>query len=568
MLIAFSMLCSSVSYAQWEQEYRLTNDPDTSQTITNYAWAVAASGDSIHVVWTDGREGNYEIFYNRSTDAGLSWRQLDERLTNNPAGSGCPAVAVSGPYVHVVWLDDRHPVNEVFYLRSTDAGLSWAHDTALTNSSIQKCGVTVAASGSGVHVSWDESGDTTNNIYYKRSTNDGLSWEPDTLLVPGGIGGAIAVSGSFVHFVWSDDAGGVHPSEIFYKRSTDGGNSWGGSAPITFSGTLLLKLAPTIAVSDSVVHVAWMQGQQSTDIYYKRSINRGENWPDDFQNVQISDAHSEPLPNSIAASGSVVHVLWCDDTTGNYEIYHRVSTNEGASWEPQITNLSDSIDLSINASIAVSGTTAHVVWTDYRQGGSEIYYKRCLRVVPVELMVFSAVFDEATSSIILNWRTATESLNHGFEIERIEKGSWTKLGFVSGNGTTTEEQSYTYVDRDVQMNRSYVYRLKQIDTDGSFEYSQTVEVDMSRVTTKQLDPNYPNPFSRSTVVSYAIPEDGRVLLRVFDINGREIATLVDAEKPSGRHQAVFDGSDLPGGMYVCRLESGGTILSRVMSQVK
>jgi len=119
--------------SQWQSDVRLTNNDSISYPYSfNNAWCVASSGSVVHVVWFDKRDGNYEIYYKRSTDAGVNWG-TDTRLTSNSSDSRYPSVAVSGSVIHVVWYDNRDGNNEIYYKRSTDAGVSWGADTRVTN---------------------------------------------------------------------------------------------------------------------------------------------------------------------------------------------------------------------------------------------------------------------------------------------------------------------------------------------------------------------------------------------------------------------------------------------------
>jgi hypothetical protein len=122
----------------------------------------------VHVVWDDYRDGNEEIYYKRSTDGGVSWPIIDTRLTNNSAVSTSPSVSVSGSAVHVVWQDNRDPIAEIYYKRSTDGGVSWGTDTRLTNNSAVSTFPSVSVSGSAVHVVWQDNRDGNFEIYYKR----------------------------------------------------------------------------------------------------------------------------------------------------------------------------------------------------------------------------------------------------------------------------------------------------------------------------------------------------------------------------------------------------------------
>ena len=181
-------------------------------------------------------------------------------------------------------------------------------------------------------------------------------------------------------------------------------------------------------------------------------------------------------------------------------------------------------------------------------------------VVPVELTSFAAAV--VGTNVELNWSTATETNNQGFEVQRkAEDSEFEKLGYVAGFGTTTETKTYTYSDEKVSSG-SYTYRLKQIDFDGSYEYSPEVEVDVTTPAEYALEQNYPNPFNPNTTIKYSIPVDGFVKLAVYNLLGEEVATLVNNIQKAGRYEVGFDGSDLPdgkaglsSGVYIYRIET-------------
>ncbi|MCK9410388.1 MAG: T9SS type A sorting domain-containing protein, partial [Bacteroidetes bacterium] len=184
--------------------------------------------------------------------------------------------------------------------------------------------------------------------------------------------------------------------------------------------------------------------------------------------------------------------------------------------------------------------------------------------LPVELMNFSAV--AAQQNIELQWQTATETNNYGFEIERRAVDdrhlqgdghlAWMKTGFVEGNGTTNAPKEYSFVDHNLSSG-SWSYRLKQIDRDGKFEYSQSVEVTIASMPKVfALEQNYPNPFNPTTTINYQLPVNGKVTLKVYDAIGREVASLVNEVKEAGYYSATFDASKLSSGMYFAQLQSG------------
>ena len=183
--------------------------------------------------------------------------------------------------------------------------------------------------------------------------------------------------------------------------------------------------------------------------------------------------------------------------------------------------------------------------------------------LPVELTTFIAsVF---TATVTLSWQTATEVNNYGFEVERrkiqnsevrSQNPEWTKVGFIPGNGTSNAPHNYYFTDENLTAGR-FVYRLKQVDNDGTFKYSQSAEVEISAgPKVFALNQNYPNPFNPTTTISFTLTEDGLTTLKVYDILGREVATLVNEElKAAVLHRATFNASTISSGIYFYRLES-------------
>ncbi len=185
--------------------------------------------------------------------------------------------------------------------------------------------------------------------------------------------------------------------------------------------------------------------------------------------------------------------------------------------------------------------------------------------VPVELTSFTASANKG--AVELNWTTATETNNQGFEIERRNESSeFILFGFVEGKGTTTEPQEYTYLDRNVTSGK-YFYRLKQVDFNGRYEYSNEVEVDVTP-STFSLEQNYPNPFNPSTTIRYSIPTSGFVTLKAFDVLGNEVATLVNEQKFAGSYEINFNASQLTSGVYFYTINAGSFVETKKMILMK
>ena len=176
-------------------------------------------------------------------------------------------------------------------------------------------------------------------------------------------------------------------------------------------------------------------------------------------------------------------------------------------------------------------------------------------ILPVELTSFSAKTTE--SGITLSWQTSTETNNSGFSIERgLNKNNFETIGFVTGFGTTSETQNYSFVDNNVAVG-TYYYRLKQIDFDGSFEYSGTIEVDFTGPTKFSLLQNYPNPFNPTTTLQFTLPADASVMLNVYNLVGEKVAEVINEELAAGLHKIQFNGENLSSGLYLYKLNVFG-----------
>jgi len=173
--------------------------------------------------------------------------------------------------------------------------------------------------------------------------------------------------------------------------------------------------------------------------------------------------------------------------------------------------------------------------------------------VPVELTSFAANVND--NDVTLNWSTATETNNSGFQVERNNGSGYEVIGFVAGHGTTTEIQSYSFVDKNIGSG-NYSYRLKQIDYNGTYSYSNTVEAEIV-VKEYSLSQNYPNPFNPSTIIRFSLMADSKVSLKIFDVLGQEVATLINGQMSAGSQTVNFDASHMNSGVYFYRLDADG-----------
>jgi len=191
--------------------------------------------------------------------------------------------------------------------------------------------------------------------------------------------------------------------------------------------------------------------------------------------------------------------------------------------------------------------------------------------LPVQLVSFKAVLNADYTE--LNWSTAGELNNYGFEIERLttpyQGGVWVKVGFVQGHGNSSSPQQYSFEDKNPPVGKVQ-YRLKQIDTDGKFIYSDIMEIVISPPARFAVEQNFPNPFNPTTTIRYQIPAARYVILKVYDILGKEVATLVDSYQNAGIYNLIFnaDMEGLASGTYIYKLSSGSSRQTHKMILMK
>ncbi|HMN16903.1 MAG TPA: YCF48-related protein [Ignavibacteriaceae bacterium] len=316
-------------------------------------------------------------------------------------------------------------------------------------------------------------------------------------------------------------------------KTTDGGNNW------------IQQINTNIWLSDDVYFYNYLKGWiiVGNKLYY--TVDGGNEWIQDPQ-IYTYSRNFETISNN--------HFI----ITGT-NIYESVDT--GQVWQ----NITEQVGSYFTALHAPKIYLAYGV-------GPLGYIIRYIdtSLIPVELINFSA--EQIENKILLKWITATETNNSGFQIERQEAKKsriedWKNIGFVNGNGTTTEPRLYSFVDENLSAGK-YQYRLKQTDFDGSFEYSNTIEVEISIPTRFSLNQNFPNPFNPSTIIKYSLKDDGRVSLKIFNSLGEEVRTLVNEIKPAGNYEVEFNASELPSGIYIYSIQAGEFISSKKMILLK
>jgi len=474
VLFLFSLTLLTKLYTQWLPDVRLTNDTNISQTSI-HANCIANSGNFIHVVWEDTRDGNSEIYYKRSIDVGTNW-EADTRLTNDPQNSASPSIAVNGSQIYIVWAERRNNNDEIYFKSSTNAGLDWGVDTRLTNSAYISQQPCIKVYNTNIHVLWIDNRDGNNEVYYKRSTNSGLNWGDDIRLTNNSAFSyqqSITVNASTLHVTWTDNRDGIN-GEIYYKKSTNNGTTWG--SDIRLTNHTSSSQYSTVSYSGESIYVVWDDYRSSNyEIYFKISSDEGESWGTDTR-LTNTVASRKPF---IEVSGNALHIVFIKSVSGHFDVCYKRSTDSGVNWDPDLLLTNNSLN-SENTSISVSNSTVNILWTDLRHGNEEIYYKKNPTGNPIGIITIS---------------------------------------------------------NEVPTN----FRLQQ---------------------------NYPNPFNPVTNIKFDLPKREFVKLVINDITGKEVALLVNEELDPGVYSVNWNAENQTSGIYFYRFISGNFTEVRKMIVLK
>jgi len=377
--------------------------------------------------------------------------------------------------------------------------------------------------------------------YVHKSTNQGSSWttvnggqtlDGNPLLVLTGSN----YSTDTVYAATSPISSRAHIFVTF-----NGGTSWSNITGILPDRYLTdIAIAPNNA---STVYVT-VAGFGSSHLF--KSTDAGQNWIDIGSSLPDAPAFSvivDPLNQN--------NVFFGNDIT----VY--ASSDAGNSWFEYSNGLPEAVfvyDLNILASNHKLRVATH---------GNGVYEADIL--VPVELISFNGNCEN--SKVTLNWSTATELNNHGFEIERsIDNIEFITRGFVKGSGTSSERHEYSFTED--ALNGNIHYRLKQIDYDGTYSYSKSIEINSVNANNFQLYQNYPNPFNPTTTIKYAVTKQEFISLKVYDELGNEVATLVNEVRPTGNYEVEWNASAFASGIYYYRLKAGSYIEIKKMVLLK
>jgi hypothetical protein len=540
--------------------------------------------------WRDFRTGVNpalrRIGYSYSTDGGLTWSvsQLTPQIIPTCLLSSDPAVATDTAgnfYIVTISLNDNTGNGEIWLFKSVDGGVNFdsvyhiasSADTFEDKEYVTTDFVPTSPYYNNMYVSWTRFGSGT-DIYFVRSTDQGITWSsPVVVSNEPGVQGSVPAAGpnGEVYVAWY---GYDFSSEnIYFDKSTDGGVTFGNDISISPCPN---GWFPSMAVDlsggqyNGNIYVTWGDERNGdNDIFLSLSTDGGDNWSiaKRINNDPVGNGRVQYWPWITVAENGEIDIIFYDtrNTPNNFiiEAYLARSTDGGENFTNELISTAQSPTNTPNSDVrfgdyigidAYGGNIVVPVWTDERAGGYDMdIYTATITNVPVELVSFNV--RSSGGENIIEWQTSTEKNNRGFEVERSTNGrNFITRGFVEGSGTTTQPHSYNFTDEGV--NGRVFYRLKQIDFNGEYNYSNVLEINSTNSPEYQLAQNYPNPFNPTTVISYAIPYDGNVTLKVYDALGREINTLVNGFQQAGIHSINFDASDLQSGIYFYKMETG------------
>ena len=268
---------------------------------------------------------------------------------------------------------------------------------------------------------------------------------------------------------------------------------------------------------------------------------------------------------TIEAYGTDIYFGGSFTTAGNVNAAYIAKWN-GSDW----TSLGSGTDGVVRALAVQSSTGSMIYGGDFLVSNGNIFTQRIAKFtdsdnpLPVELTSFSGSFINGV--VRLNWQTATEVDNYGFEIERKDASSgWQKIGFVEGHGISNSPKYYSLSDNSVTKGTAYSYRLIQIDGDGSFTYSHIINISTGVVSDYTLEQNFPNPFNPETVILFALPTPGEITLEVFNTQGEKVAVLTDGYHEAGVHSVRFKAEGLASGVYFYTLFSDKTQITKKLT---
>jgi len=378
---------------------------------------------------------------------------------------------------------------------------------------------------------------------------------------PGFNGSSPGCSGSGCHS-FQDNSVSIVPLSNLQVQITVTGNTGNVAGELVNSGGTVVAVINSTS-NNPFILTAPSEGTYLINAGYKNPSRR---WDSTHVTLQLSLPPNAPsnLVAQFIPSPLSVELTWTDNSNNeNGFIIEREAQS------PDAFVVIDTVSANTNLFVdnTVSYSTYNYRITAYNAFGQSAYSNVAQIIVPVELTSFNASIKD--EGVLLEWTTSTELNNSGFEIQRNQSSSWETIGFVEGRGTTTEITNYQFFNDLSGFNSSVKlqYRLKQVDFGGTFSYSNIIEIDFIP-RAYSLSQNYPNPFNPSTSISFTLTKSTFVTLKIYNVLGNEITTLVNQNMPGGKHEIRFNANGLPSGVYLYTITAGDFVDTKKMLLMK
>jgi photosystem II stability/assembly factor-like uncharacterized protein len=515
--IVFFVLLNDINlFSQW-----ITQTSGTTQRLRQVR-AVDSS-----VVWICGNAG----IVLSTTNGGNYW------IIKTPTDTLYTNYSIDAISDQIAWVTGTSTAGVNFKIwKTTDGGNSW--QVQYQNSNGFANGIRFFDANNGICFA-DPDPYPSTNWEILTTSNGGTIWNrvPEANFPPAdvavgeyGVAGAIDIIGNTI---WACTWAGSGGTRNRIYKSTDMGLNW----TVSYYTTVEESGSHYIAFSDTANGV-----DLSLNGELCLTSDGGTNW-------SVSNVY--PITYKFVANipGTNEYI-----GVGNFGLAS-YSTDGGSTWTPTTTG-------TLNSLYGVDATFKYA----WAVGEVGTVIKSFNTDLPVELISFTA--EVFTNDVNLNWSTATEINNRGFEIQRkFGTNDYLSLSFIKGQGSSQKIQSYSYTDENLKSGK-YSYRLKQIDFNGTFEYSKTIEVELKSPNKFDLRQNYPNPFNPQTIINYQLAKETKVTLKIFDALGKEVVVLVNEVKPAGIYEVTFDSTNLPNGVYFYSLQAGNFSATKKLVYIK
>ncbi len=552
------MLTAGFSYGQWS--------PSGSAALNNLGSWPSVSVVSDNIVFVVGGTSTYGPVIYRSTNGGANFTELPR---NGITTSGRFFSCVWGKDANTIFVGDGAPsgdgtVKNAKFYRTTNGGTNWTRiDSSGTNVYGFFNGVVFSRSNPQIGFAHCDPNGSSGNFLMWKTTNGGTNWTKFTFTAPSAYGAqnsVFCIDQNFFGF-------GLNVSNARVAITTNGGANFnyysldGASSSQGF--------VSTVTFNDDKIHGYAAVSSTNNNIW--QTTNGGVNWTVlDVPGVPSSLSGQASL-KYVSGTNSAFYVV--SNSTISYS--YRIEEN-GATFTSYGSSTASKNVMHIDAYYA--GTRANGNASVYSISPAGNVFKLQDSPLPVELASFT--YSVSGRNVNLKWITSMEQNNHGFEVYRISgdldknvASNWTNIGFINGKGTVNGNTEYNFQDNNLNSGK-YYYRLKQIDFNGNYEYFDLNGlVSIASPSKITLGQNYPNPFNPLTTIGYDIPQDARVMLKVYDITGREVKSLVNEQQSAGYHTVRFDASSLSSGLYFYKIIVNGangmsTEITKTMSVVK